>query len=122
MNFWLEQQGRSAAEPAEPGLPAVASRGAEVSAEPCAHPVQGRDPTAARGLPGRMAAPCEGVRREGFWASPLHCPIWSPVSSSGLRSSRKMRSYWRSPEEDYEDDEGSGASLLRGEAEGAGLV
>jgi len=27
-----------------------------------------------------------------------------------------------SPAEGYEDDEGTGASLLRGEAEGAGLV
>jgi len=32
-----------------------------------------------------------------------------------------MRSYW-SPEEGYEDEEGTAASLLRGEAEGAGLV
>ena len=28
----------------------------------------------------------------------------------------------RSPAEDYKDDEGTGASLLRGEAEEAGLV
>jgi len=34
-----------------------------------------------------------------------------------------MRSYWReSSGEGYEDDEGIGASVLRGEAEGAGLV
>jgi len=44
------------------------------------------------------------------------------VSTSGLPSSRKMRSYWRESSEGYEDEEGTGASLLRGEAEGAGLV
>jgi len=30
--------------------------------------------------------------------------------------------YYQSPAEGYKDDEGTGASLLRGEAEGAGLV
>jgi len=34
-----------------------------------------------------------------------------------------MRSYWReSSGGGYEDDEGTGASLLRGKAEGAGIV
>jgi len=32
-----------------------------------------------------------------------------------------MRSYWRESS-DYKDDEGTGTSPLRGEAEGAGLV
>jgi len=34
-----------------------------------------------------------------------------------------MRSYWgESPAEGYEDDEGTGTSLLRGKAEGTGFV
>jgi len=54
---------------------------------------------------------------------PSEGPIWSTVSSFGLPSSRKMN-YQResSPEKGYEDDEGTGAFLLPGKAEGAGLV
>ena len=45
------------------------------------------------------------------------------MCSSGLPTSRKVRSHWReSPAGGYEDGEGTGASLLRGKAEGAGLV
>jgi len=35
---------------------------------------------------------------------------------------KKDEELLESPVEGYEDDEGTGASLLRGEAEGAGLV
>jgi len=35
---------------------------------------------------------------------------------------KKDKELLESPAEGYEDDEGTGASLLRGEAEGAGLV
>jgi len=44
------------------------------------------------------------------------------VSISGLPTSRKMRNYCRESSEGYEDDEGTGACLLLGETEGAGLV
>jgi len=44
------------------------------------------------------------------------------VSSSGLPTSRKRGATGESPAEGYQDGEGTGASLLRGEAEGAGHV
>ena len=44
------------------------------------------------------------------------------MSISGRPSSRKMGSYWRESSGGYEDDEGVGVHLIRGEAEGAGLV
>ena len=48
--------------------------------------------------------------------------LCAAITSSGLRSSRKVRSYWRESSGGLQDDEGTGASLLQGEAEGAGLV
>jgi len=67
-----------------------------------------------------------GQQGEGGSPSPLHCP--SEASSGVLRPvlGSPVRERWgaagESPAEGYKDGEGTGASLLRGEAEGAGLV
>jgi len=49
--------------------------------------------------------------------------FWAPQfkKDEGKMSSSKMKT-GESPAEGYEDDEGAGASLLRGKAEGAGIV
>ncbi|TRZ22340.1 hypothetical protein HGM15179_004758 [Zosterops borbonicus] len=47
---------------------------------------------------------------------------WSAVSRSGLLRTRETWSSWSGSSRGYRDDEGSGASLLRQKAEGAGAV
>ena len=45
-----------------------------------------------------------------------------PHQSGSTQAKERWGATGESPEEGYEDEEGTGASLLRGEAEGAGLV
>ena len=58
--------------------------------------------------------------------SPLLCPSETPYGALRPVLGSPLQDRWgaagESPAEGYEDDEGTGASLLRGEAEGAGLV
>jgi len=67
-----------------------------------------------------------GQQDEGGSPSPLHCPgeassgVLCPVLGFPLQE--RWRATGESPAEGYKDDEGTGTSLLRGEAEGAGLV
>jgi len=55
------------------------------------------------------------------WRSDVQVPESQWVSFP-LSEGRFKQTTGASPAEGYEDDEGTGASLLRGKAEGAGLV
>ena len=67
-----------------------------------------------------------GQQVEGGSLSPLHCPseassgVLCPVPGSPVQE--RCRATGGSPVEGYKDGEGTGTSLLWGEAEGAGLV
>jgi len=67
-----------------------------------------------------------GQQVEGGSPSPLLCPSEAPSGVLcpvlGFSVQERWRATGESPAEAYEDDEGTGASLLWGKAEGAGLV
>jgi len=67
-----------------------------------------------------------GQQVEGGSPSPLHCPSEGPSGALCPVLGSPVQERWRatgeSPAEGYEDGDGTGASLPRGKAEGAGLV
>jgi len=78
-----------------------------------------RDSAAAWGLVGVLWAwvPHQGGRRDrAVLGNSQHAP------SASLQSPPRWGATGESPAEGYKDDEGTGASVLRGKAEGAGLV
>jgi len=75
--------------------------------------------------PGVHTEEC-GQQVEGGSPSPLLCPGEAPSGVVCPLLGSPLQERWgataESPAEGYEDGEGTGASLLRGKAEGAGLV